>query len=54
MKYGPPDPNGVDDLGMGDAKRIRLATAMPHQDWVPLEWKDKPCSATDMLIMLRD
>src|SRR5271169_2251352 len=24
-KYGPPDPDGVDDLGFVDAKRIRLA-----------------------------
>ena len=29
-KYGPPDPNGVDDLGMVDAKRIRLAAVMPR------------------------
>src|SRR5205807_7847398 len=29
-KYGPPDPDGVDDLGMVDAKRIRLAAVMPR------------------------
>lgn len=28
-KYGPPDPDGVDDLGMVDAKRIRLAAVVP-------------------------
>ena len=28
-KYGPPDPDGVDDLGMVDAKRIRLASVVP-------------------------
>jgi hypothetical protein len=28
-KYGPPDPDGVDDLGLVDAKRIRLAAVMP-------------------------
>ena len=28
-KYGPPDPDGLDDLGMVDAKRIRLAAVVP-------------------------
>lgn len=28
-KYGPPDPDGVDELGLVDAKRIRLSAAMP-------------------------
>lgn len=28
-KYGPPDPDGVDDLGFVDAKRIRLLAAVP-------------------------
>jgi hypothetical protein len=28
-KYGPPDPDGVDDLGLVDAKRIRLTVVVP-------------------------
>ena len=28
-QYGPPDPDGVDDLGLVDAKRIRLASVVP-------------------------
>src|SRR5579863_5933165 len=28
-KYGPPDPDGVDDLGLVDAKRRRLAAVVP-------------------------
>jgi hypothetical protein len=28
-KYGPPDPDGVDELGLVDAKRIRLAAVVP-------------------------
>lgn len=29
-KYGPPDPDGVDDLGMVDTRRIRLAAVAPR------------------------
>jgi hypothetical protein len=29
-KYGPPDPDGVDELGLVDAKRIRLAAVVPR------------------------
>ena len=28
-KYGPPDPDGVDELGLVEAKRIRLAAVVP-------------------------
>ena len=28
-KYGPPDPDGEDDLGLIDAKRIRLSVVLP-------------------------
>ena len=30
-EYGPPDPDGFDDLGLIDAKRIRLTAVMPQE-----------------------
>jgi len=29
-EYGPPDPDGVDELGLVDAKRIRLSAVLPN------------------------